>query len=58
MVDCRDEFLGEEDLDIRNMSDEKREVWWDRWLHLAQATNDKDGDCYSHGVFMLMHEPP
>jgi hypothetical protein len=52
----RDEFLSEEDLDLRNLSDEELFAWWDLWLEQAQATNDLDEHTYSHGVFT--HEPP
>jgi hypothetical protein len=53
MPDLRDEFLSEEDLDLRNLSDEEFFAWWDWWLEQAQATNDLDADTYSHGVFTL-----
>ncbi|MBD3322083.1 MAG: hypothetical protein GF350_13375 [Chitinivibrionales bacterium] len=53
----RDEFLSEEDLDLRTMSEEELYAWWDLWLHQAQATNDFDRQSYSHGVFTLMKEP-
>ncbi len=46
-----DAFLSEEDLDLRNLSDEELSAWWDLWLHQAQATNDLDRWQYSHGVF-------
>lgn len=51
----RDEFLSEEDLDLRNLSEEELYAWWDEWLRAAQATNDLDEHLYSHGVFR--HEP-
>jgi hypothetical protein len=47
----RDEFLSEEDLDLRNLSDEELIAWWNLWLELAQASNDLDDALYSHGVF-------
>ena len=47
----RDEFLSEEDLDLRNLSQEELYAWWDEWLRLAQSTNDMDEHLYSHGVF-------
>jgi hypothetical protein len=53
----RDEFLSEEDLDIRNLPDEELSAWWDEWLRVAQATNAFDRDTFSHGVFVLMDEP-
>lgn len=56
MSDLRDEFLSEEDLDLRNLSEEELHAWWMLWLRLAQATNDLDEHVYSHGVFEC--EPP
>ena len=47
----RDEFLSEEDLDLRNLSEEELFAYWDLWLEQAQATNDLDRHLYSHGVF-------
>lgn len=47
----RDEFLSEEDLDLKNLTPEELYAWWDLWLELAQATNDVDAHMYSHGVF-------
>ncbi len=47
----RDEFLSEEDLDLRNLSDEELEAYWNLWLEQAQASNNLDADEYSHGVF-------
>ena len=47
----RDEFLSEEDLDLRNLSFEELVAWWNEWLLMAQATNDQDRFTYSHGVF-------
>lgn len=35
----RDEFLSEEDLDLRNLSDKELEAVWMQWLLMAQATN-------------------
>lgn len=57
MVEFHDEFLSEEDLEVRDMSDEELDAWWDQWLRLAQTTNEEDKYTYSHGVFMLMEEP-
>lgn len=51
MSDLRDEFLSEEDLDLKNLSDEEFYAWWNLWLLQAQATNDLDENTYSHGVF-------
>lgn len=47
----RDEFLSEEDIDLRNMSEQELIAYWSLWLEQAQATNDKDRRLYSHGVF-------
>lgn len=58
MAELRDEFLSEEDLDIRNMTTEELYAYWDMWLRQAQATNERDRYSYSHGVFVLMGEPP
>jgi hypothetical protein len=47
----RDEFLSEEDLDLRNLSEDELIAYWNLWLQQAQATNDLDEKNYSHGVF-------
>jgi len=57
MTGLRDEFLSEEDLDLRNLSREELLAYWDQWLLQAQATNERDRRTYSHGVFVLMEEP-
>jgi hypothetical protein len=57
MTEMRDEFLSEEDLDLKNLGDEELMEWWNLWLHIAQGTNDVDVDTYSHGVFMDMPPP-
>jgi hypothetical protein len=49
--ETRDEFLSEEDLDLRNLDEEELLAYWDLWLLQAQATNDLDEHLYSHGVF-------
>ena len=51
MTQLRDEFLSEEDLDLRNLSSEELIAHWNLWLEQAQVTNDLDADLYSHGVF-------
>ena len=51
MTEIRDEFLSEEDLDLRNLSWEELIAYWNLWLEQAQATNDLDEALYSHGVF-------
>lgn len=49
----RDEFLSEEDLDLRNLSFEELLRWWGLFLTQAQGSNDRDENEYSHGVFAL-----
>lgn len=49
----RDEFLSEEDLDLRNLSEEEMIVYWNMWLEQAQVTNDDDKNTYAHGVFVM-----
>lgn len=56
MIPLRDEFLSEEDLDLRNLSEVELLAVWDAWLVQAQATNDADVDEYAHGVFAS--DPP
>ena len=51
MIEMRDEFLSEEDLDLRNLSQDELIAYWNLWLEQAQATNDLDEALYSHGVF-------
>lgn len=51
MIQLRDEFLSEEDLDLRSMTEAELLAYWDLWLRQAQATNDQDRHTYSHGVF-------
>ncbi|MDZ4199414.1 MAG: hypothetical protein U1E27_09025, partial [Kiritimatiellia bacterium] len=48
----RDEFLSEEDLDLKTLSDEALERVWNAWLKAAQAANEAEQDVYSHGVFV------
>ena len=48
-----EQFLSEEDLDLRNLSWEELLAWWDLWLHQAQVSNDLDQHLYSHGVFRI-----
>jgi hypothetical protein len=43
----RSEFLSEEDLDLRNLSEEELPAWWWEWFRAAQATNDLDDREYS-----------
>ncbi len=51
-----DKFLSEEDLELKQLSTEERDVLWTAWLRQAQRTNTHDQHLYSHGVFT--HEPP
>ena len=51
MKPLRDEFLSEENLDLRNLSDEELVAYWNQWLEQAQVTNARDAATYSHGVF-------
>jgi hypothetical protein len=44
------QMLSEDDLDLKEMTDEELERAWDLWFDLAQSTNDADPP-YSHGVF-------
>ncbi len=55
MDKIRDEFLSEEDLDLKNLTDEELDAVWTAWLEAAQITNEQDQHTYSHGVFT--HEP-
>ena len=52
MIETRDEFLSEDDLDLRNLSEEELILHWNAWLEQAQSTNDADAETYSHGVFV------
>jgi|GEM_PF-6992129 len=56
MTPLRDEFLSEEDLDLRNLSMSELLAVWDAWLVQAQATNETDAREYAHGVFAS--DPP
>lgn len=51
MIEFRDEFLSEEDLDLQNLTEKELDNVWTAWLEQAQATNDQDCYTYSHGVF-------
>jgi len=46
-----DQFLSEEDLDLKNLSWEELLKVWENWLRQASATDEQDADQYSHGVF-------
>ena len=58
MIPLRDEFLSDEDLDLRSMTETELYAYWDIWLRQAQATNDLDRHTYSHGVFSVAPEAP
>jgi hypothetical protein len=51
VLTLRDEFLSDEDLDLRTMTEAELSAYWDMWLRQAQATNDLDRRTYAHGVF-------
>lgn len=51
MSERRDEFLSDEDLDLKNLTALELETYWRLWLTQAQVTNDSDRALYSHGVF-------
>ena len=51
MIEMRDEFLSEDDLDLRSLTEEELDAAWTAWLYQAQITNDQDRGTYSHGVF-------
>jgi hypothetical protein len=44
-------MLSEDDVNLRELSDEELDLAWDLWFDLAQTTNDWDPP-YSHGVFV------
>jgi hypothetical protein len=52
MNELHDEFLSEEDLDLRNLTRQELIYYWNLWLEQAQLTNDLDENEYSHGVLM------
>ena len=56
MIKMRDEFLSEEDLDLKSLTDDELDAVWTAWLEEAQSTNEEDKHKYSHGVFLC--EPP
>lgn len=51
------EMLSEDDLNLKDMTDEELGRAWDLWFTLAQATNDFDPP-WTHGVFVLSHLDP
>jgi hypothetical protein len=44
-------MLSDDDLNLKDMSDEELDRAWDLWFTLAQSTNDADPP-YTHGVFV------
>ena len=58
LPEIRDEFLSEEDLELRNMTAEELFAYWEFWLLQAQTSNELDEHVYSHGVFIDLPEWP
>ncbi len=52
-----EQFLSEEDLDLRNLSWDELLAQWNAWLQVASATDEEDANEYSHGVFVRIQEP-
>ncbi len=46
------ELLSEDNLDLKDMTDEELGRAWDLWFDLAQTTNETDPP-WTHGVFLL-----
>ncbi|PYR22739.1 MAG: hypothetical protein DMF95_04220 [Acidobacteria bacterium] len=44
-------LLSDDDLNLREMTEEELARAWDLWFELAQATNEWDPP-YEHGVFV------
>ena len=53
MIEIKDKFLSEEDLDLRNLTEEELFEYWNSLLQQAQITNDLDQYTYSYGVFTI-----
>jgi hypothetical protein len=49
--------LSEDDLNLREMTEEELAAAWDLWFDLAQATNEFDPP-YTHGVFVPLEWGP
>lgn len=45
------QLLSEDDLNLKDMTEEELADAWNLWFDLAQATNDDDPP-YSHGVLV------
>jgi hypothetical protein len=48
--------LSEDDLNLKDMTDEELAAAWNLWFDLAQSTNDFDPP-YTHGVFVRKSSP-
>ena len=48
-------MLSDDDLSLRDLSDDELVRAWDLWFDLAQVTNDSD-PAYAHGVFAGVEE--
>ena len=46
-------MLSDDDMNLRDLSDEELNLAWDFWFDLAQATNEWDPP-YTHGVLVGM----
>ena len=44
-------MLSDDDLNLRELTDEELDRAWDLWFDLAQTTNEWDPP-YTHGVFV------
>jgi hypothetical protein len=51
------QMLSEDDVNLRELSEEELDLAWDLWFDLAQTTNDWDPP-YSHGVFVNVGTSP
>jgi hypothetical protein len=49
--------LSDDDLNLKDMTDEELAAAWDLWFDLAQSTNDFDPP-YTHGVFVPLEPLP
>jgi hypothetical protein len=50
-------MLSDDDLNLRDLSDEELDRAWDLWFDLAQVTNDAD-PAHTHGVFVRATPTP
>ena len=51
------QMLSEDDLDLRDMTEEELARAWDLWFDLAQSTTEADPP-YTHGVLAALRESP